>query len=52
MVSVADMFDGMINRRAYKSAYSLEETEARMRRQFTGDPQFIDQLIALPSSRS
>ena len=45
MVSAADMFDGLRNKRAYKPVYALAETEEIMRRQFTGDPRFIDQLV-------
>jgi len=45
MVAVADMFDGLRNKRAYKPAYALAETEEKMRKQFTGDHQFIDQLV-------
>ncbi|MBT5876588.1 MAG: HD domain-containing protein [Candidatus Latescibacteria bacterium] len=45
IVAISDMLDALASRRSYKAGFSREETESILRRQFTGDPVLIDQVL-------
>ncbi|MFC1720978.1 HD-GYP domain-containing protein [Patescibacteria group bacterium] len=45
IVAIADMFDALTSRRAYKKAFPKSEVEKIIREQFTGDEKFIKQVM-------
>lgn len=45
ILAIADMFDAMVEPRAYKSGFTREKTEAALRHEFTGDADLIDQVL-------
>jgi HD-GYP domain-containing protein (c-di-GMP phosphodiesterase class II) len=45
IVCVADIFDALASRRAYKAPMSKEEIEGRLRTQFTGDEHLIEVIL-------
>ncbi len=52
IVAVADIFDALVNRRAYKPALPRPEVERIFREQFIGDPVYVQRVLErLPPSR-
>lgn len=45
IVAAADMFDALTSQRSYKEALSKSDTETILRKQFTGDALYIDQVL-------
>jgi HD-GYP domain-containing protein (c-di-GMP phosphodiesterase class II) len=45
ILAIADMSDALVQPRAYKNAFTKERTETTLRREFTGDPDLIDQVL-------
>ena len=45
ILAAADMFDALTSQRSYKEALSKSDTEKLLRRQFTGDALYIDQVL-------
>jgi HD-GYP domain-containing protein (c-di-GMP phosphodiesterase class II) len=45
IVAIADMYDAVTSNRSYKEPMPREETETILRKQFTGDLRFVDQIL-------
>jgi len=45
IIAIADIVDALTHKRSYKDAFTKKETEEILRRDFTGDPKFIDQVL-------
>ncbi len=45
MVAVADMYDALANKRAYKEPMAKEVIEEIIRKQYTGNPKYVDQIM-------
>lgn len=45
ILAITDMFDAMVQPRAYKTAFTKVETEMALRHEFTGDRNLIDQVL-------
>lgn len=50
MVAVADMYDALAQRRAYKEAMKLPQIEEVLRSQFTGEQRYVDQVLSRHST--
>lgn len=46
MIAAADMFDALSSPRAYKPAMPKEEVERILRKQYTGDSLYLEQILA------
>lgn len=45
ILAIADMFDALVQPRAYKDAFTKEQTEAVLRQEFSGDAGLISQIL-------
>ena len=52
IVAVADIFDALSNRRAYKPAMPKDKVEECLREQFTGDERLIEAVLRRHSAQS
>ena len=45
MTAVADIYDALASKRAYKPGLPIDEVERILRQQYTGNPIYIDQIL-------
>lgn len=47
IIAVADMYDALSNKRSYRGAFPKDKVEKILRRQFTGDVKFLNQVLKI-----
>ena len=45
ILAVADMYESLASKRAYKEPFTKAEVEKILRAEFTGNPQYINQVL-------